>query len=59
MSLEEIALTYGMVDYLDSRTNKIYHLSEAKESKDNNLLVPVSENREIIGYASMKKLEDK
>ena len=59
MSLEEIALTYGMVDYLDLRINKIYHLSEAKESKDNSLLVPVSENREIIGYASMKKLEDK
>lgn len=55
MSLENIAKVYGMVDYLDVSTGKIFKLSQAIDAGDGNLIVPVEQRGRIIGYSQMKK----
>lgn len=60
MYLEQIAEQYGMVDYLDHNTGKIYQLSKAIEDADNTLLVPVVSvfgDGILEGYARMQKVE--
>lgn len=62
MMLEEIARMYGMNDYYDQTTGKVYELSNAIESdKEGELLVPVKDlmgDDLLIGYARMQKVED-
>ena len=62
MMLEEIARMYGMNDYYDQITGKVYELSNAIESdKEGELLVPVKDvmgDDLLIGYARMQKVED-
>ena len=41
MWLEQIAKQYGMTDYLDHNTGKIYQMSKAIQDTDGTLLVPV------------------
>ncbi len=55
MSLEEIAKVYGMTDYYDISTGKIFKLSQAIDAGDGNLVVPVAQHGRIIGYSQMKK----
>lgn len=58
MTLEHIAKTYGMTDYIDHNTGYIYALSEALEhQEEGKLKVPVyTANRaNLIGYATMDK----
>lgn len=55
MSLEEIAKVYGMTDYYDISTGKIFKLSQAIDAGDGNLVVPVEQHGRIIGYSQMKK----
>lgn len=60
MYLEQIAEQYGMVDYLDHNTGKIYQLSKAIEDADSTLLVPVVSafgDGILEGYARMQKVE--
>lgn len=60
MYLEQIAKQYGMVDYLDHNTGKIYQLSKAIEDADSTLLVPVVSvfgDGILEGYARMQKVE--
>ena len=57
MSLEEIAKTYGMNDYYDMYTGKVYHLSRAIDNGDDTLNIPVSECGKLIGYAKMDKVK--
>lgn len=57
MKLEDIAKSYGMNDYYDMNTGRIYKLSEATDAGDGKLSVPVEENGRIIGYATMDKVE--
>lgn len=60
MTLEEIAKTYGMNDYLDNTTGNIYQLSKAIEDQDGTLLVPVVDvmgDGILKGYARMQKVE--
>lgn len=61
MMLEDIARTYGMTDYYDNISGKIYQLSQTMESPDNSeeLLVPVIDvmgDNVLEGYARMRKV---
>lgn len=58
MTLEKIAKTYGMVDYLDQSSNYIYELSQAIDNGDGTLKVPVKENGVLIGYSTMNKVKE-
>ena len=61
MYLEDIARQYGMNDYLDNNTGKIYQLSKAIEDTDGTLLVPVVPvfgDNILEGYARMHKVEE-
>ena len=58
MKLEDVAKTYGMVDYMDKESGYIYELSKAFDDGEGMLLVPVIEafgDNILIGYARMKK----
>ena len=58
MKLEDVAKTYGMVDYMDQESGYIYELSKAFDDGEGMLLVSVIEafgNNILIGYARMKK----
>ena len=58
MKLEDVAKTYGMVDYMDQESGYIYKLSKAFDDGEGMLLVPVIEafgDNILIGYARMKK----
>ena len=58
MKLEDVAKTYGMVDYMDQESGYIYALSKAFDDGEGMLLVPVIEafgDNILIGYARMKK----
>lgn len=66
MKLEEIAKTYGMVDYYDQHTGYTYKLSEASDTpcegvelKPGQLRVPVWNEFDFLGYAVMNKLVDR
>lgn len=55
MRLEDIAKTYGMVDYYDNIGGKIYHLSRAQYDVCNDeTVVPVSEGGQVIGVTRME-----
>lgn len=61
MTLEGIARIYGMTDYYDNISGKIYQLSQATEAPDNSeeLLVPVIDvigDNVLEGYARMRKV---
>ena len=58
MKLEDVAKTYGMVDYMDQESGYIYEVSTAFDDGEGMLLVPVIEafgDNVLIGYARMKK----
>lgn len=57
MLLEDIAKQYGMNDYLEVTTGKIYQLSKAFEGIPGTLVVPVEDNSTgtLLGYATMGK----
>lgn len=56
ISLEDIVKTYGMNDYLDISTGRLYKLSKAIDYSDDEYKVPVvSFNGVLIGFASMSK----
>lgn len=60
MRLEQIAKQYGMTDYLDHNTGKIYQMSKAVQDTDGTLLVPVVSicgDGILVGYARMQKVE--
>lgn len=57
MKLEDIARTYGMNDYYDMVTGRIYKLSEATDAENGKLTVPVYEDGRFIGNASMNKVD--
>lgn len=60
MWLEQIAKQYGMTDYLDHNTGKIYQMSKAIQDTDGTLLVPVVSiygDGILEGYARMQKVE--
>lgn len=57
MKLEDIARSYGMNDYYDMHTGRIYKLSEATDAGNGKLSVPVVEDGRLIGYATMDKAE--
>lgn len=52
MNLEEVIKNYGMHDYLDMPTGRIYKLSRAVVNKDGSFLVPViqCETDTVIGH---------
>lgn len=55
-SLEDIVKIYGMNDYLDISTGRLYKLSKAIDAGDDEYKVPVvSFNGVLIGFASMSK----
>lgn len=55
-SLEDIVKTYGMHDYLDISTGRVYKLSKVIDAGNNEYKVPVvSFNGVLIGFASMSK----
>ena len=54
MRLETVAETYGMVDYFEQRTGRIYQLSKAEKKDSNTLRIPVIQDGVFIGYAEMK-----
>ena len=59
MSLEGIAKQYGMNDYFDIHTGKIYALSEFIDNEDGTLKIPVYSlygDVNLIGYAKMNKV---
>lgn len=59
MNLENIAKTYGMVDYMDQTSGYIYELSKAFDDGEGMLLVPVIEafgDNILIGYAKMQNV---
>lgn len=53
MNLEEVIKNYGLHDYLDIPTGRIYKLSGAIVNKDGSYLVPViqCETNQVIGHA--------
>lgn len=53
MKLEQIAKEYGMHDYYEQKTGRVFKLSEADELSDDVLVVPVYENGVKIGIATM------
>ena len=58
MKLEDVAKTYGMVDYMDQESGYIYELSKAFDDGEGMLLVPVIApfgDNVLVGYARMKK----
>ena len=60
MWLEQIAKQYGMIDYLDHNTGKIYQMSKAIQDTDGTLLIPVVStygDNIFEGYARMRKVE--
>lgn len=57
MRLEEIARMYGMNDYYDMHTGRVYHLSEATDNGNGTQSVPVTQSGDLIGYATMEKAE--
>lgn len=58
MKLEDIARTYGMNDYYDMHTGRIYKLSEATNAGNGKLSVPVEQDGRFVGYATMDKVEE-
>lgn len=54
MTLEKIVEMYGWNDYMDMNTGRIYQLSNSINNGDGTSQVPVTENGELIGYATMK-----
>lgn len=59
MKLEDVAKTYGMVDYMDQESGYIYELSKAFYDGEGMLLVPVIEafgDNILIGYAKMQNV---
>jgi hypothetical protein len=54
--LEDIAKTYGMIDYYEQQTGNIYHLSEAKSNGHGMLLVPVTRGDRLFGVMKMKDI---
>lgn len=58
MMLEEIAAQYGMNDYFDMCTGRIYQLSNATDDGKGNLFVPIIDacgDNILLGYARMRK----
>lgn len=55
MQLEQIAQMYGMIDYYEARTGRIYYLSEARVSENGMLTIPVSKDGELIGFTRMEQ----
>lgn len=58
MKLEQTVKTYGMNDYYDMNTGYTYELSKAIDNNDGTLKVPVKDSGILIGYSTMKKVED-
>lgn len=54
MTLEKIVEMYGWNDYMDMNTGRIYRLSQSVDNGDGTSKVPVTENGNLIGYATMK-----
>ncbi len=54
MTLEKIVEMYGWNDYMDMNTGRIYQLSQSTDNGDGTSKVPVVEDGNLIGYASMK-----
>lgn len=55
MTLEKIVEMYGWNDYMDMNCpGRIYHLSASVDNGDGTSIVPVSEDGNIIGYATVK-----
>ena len=54
MFLEDIAKQYGMVDYYEQRTGKIYKMSEAKVTDSGYLLVPVYYAGNLLNWVRME-----
>lgn len=55
MRLEDIADMYGMNDYYDNISGRIFHLSQAHYDECNNqTVVPVSEGGKVIGTTRME-----
>lgn len=54
MTLEKIVEMYGWNDYMDMNTGRIYQLSQSVDNGDGTSKVPVTENGNLIGYATMK-----
>ena len=54
MTLEKIVEMYGWNDYMDMNTGRIYQLSQSVDNGDDTSKVPVTENGNFIGYATMK-----
>lgn len=58
MRLEEVAKTYGMVDYMDPTNGNIYELSKAIDDGAGMLLVPIIApygDSLLLGYDKMHK----
>ena len=56
ISLEDIVKIYGMNDYLDISTGRVYKLSKVIDAGNNEYKVPVvSFNGVLIGFATMSK----
>ena len=54
MTLEKIVEMYGWNDYYDMNTGYIYQLSQSVDNGDGTSKVPVVEDGNLIGYATMK-----
>lgn len=54
MFLEDIAKKYGMIDYYEQRTGKIYKMSEAKVTDSGYLLVPVYYAGKLLNWVRME-----
>ena len=54
MTLEKIVEMYGWNDYMDMNTGRIYQLSQSVDNGDGTSKVPVTENGNLVGYATMK-----
>ena len=55
MMLEDVAKKYGMYDYYDNMSGRIFHLGSAYYDECNNqTVVPVSECGKVIGTTRME-----
>ena len=54
MFLEDIAKQYGMIDYYEQRTGKIYNMSEAEVTDSGYLLVPVYCAGKLLNWVRME-----
>lgn len=58
MSLENIVDTYGWEDYYDMPTGRIFQLPRATSAGDDTSEVPVVQDGEIIGFATVNRIRE-